>query len=480
MNKNGFLLTIVLTAGFIAVWGIVSVWSLEVWDYTTQGGRFHEGLYFRADGSVVVNHGRLEVGESYFTDLEGNAVASPFKDVNDRIAMVPIQPRPFPWSDSHRSWDSRISGMPDSQMPQGIWYRVSDGEPNGKTYIVGYDSQRKTKIGYLGTAGFRERPLPEAEHFAIIPIGMNAACSPGTPLSIPNSNGRLGGQALQGFVSPWDLFLVGQDGKLYHVDLQARTVRVMYQDPDLQALALASVPLSEKVGVQARLVARTTDAILVFGEKDQVRKRYPIPESLRNKTVFFGETSHGEAVMYWQDFGNAFSTTHEVMICWVSPDGRFREATTTLQEAGGFRLTSVKCGAMLPSPLPLATLSAIIWPADLVQNGRAATMPEALAQTTRNFAPAMLLAQVVAILCAIACYRRQRRYAATRRECLLWTLYVVLFGLPGWIGYRFGRTWPVLQRCAECETIVPQDREMCAQCETAFAEPALLGTEVFA
>jgi hypothetical protein len=65
-------------------------------------------------------------------------------------------------------------------------------------------------------------------------------------------------------------------------------------------------------------------------------------------------------------------------------------------------------------------------------------------------------------------------------ERVIWPLFVLAFGLPGWVGYRFGRRWPVLESCPKCGVDVPRDREDCTDCEVAFPGPALKGTEVFA
>jgi hypothetical protein len=72
------------------------------------------------------------------------------------------------------------------------------------------------------------------------------------------------------------------------------------------------------------------------------------------------------------------------------------------------------------------------------------------------------------------------RYGASLAERIVWPLFVLLFGLPGWIGYRFGRSWPVLEACPECGVAVPRDRERCLHCINDFPRPALKGTEVFA
>jgi hypothetical protein len=122
-----------------------------------------------------------------------------------------------------------------------------------------------------------------------------------------------------------------------------------------------------------------------------------------------------------------------------------------------------------------------IWRArDLCEEGLAATYPEALVRALGEFAPALVVAQLLAAVLAVLCYRRQVRYGANARERIVWPLFVLLLGLPGWIGYRFGRSWPVLEACPACGTGVPRDREHCARCETEFSPPALKGTEVFA
>jgi hypothetical protein len=90
------------------------------------------------------------------------------------------------------------------------------------------------------------------------------------------------------------------------------------------------------------------------------------------------------------------------------------------------------------------------------------------------------ITQLIAIGFAVLCYRRQVRYGMSGSECLIWPLFVLLFGLPGWIGYRFGRSWPELEACPACKTVVPQDREACASCANEFTRPAFKGTEVVA
>jgi hypothetical protein len=116
----------------------------------------------------------------------------------------------------------------------------------------------------------------------------------------------------------------------------------------------------------------------------------------------------------------------------------------------------------------------------LIDLGSETTIFIALGRTLRQFWPAAVLAHFLAACLAVLCYRRQVRYGLGRGERIAWPLFVLILGLPGWIGYRFGRKWPVLESCHDCGVAVPRDRESCVRCANAFPSPALLGTEVFA
>jgi hypothetical protein len=137
-------------------------------------------------------------------------------------------------------------------------------------------------------------------------------------------------------------------------------------------------------------------------------------------------------------------------------------------------------GVMLPGPALVTGVVACTEPPNLLQQKKAASYPEALVLALGEYRKALLIAQGIAVVFAILCYLRQRRYAVNRVEAIVWPLFVLAFGLPGWIGYRFGRSWPIVESCTDCSARVPRDREVCPTCEVAFPSPALVGTEVFA
>jgi hypothetical protein len=87
---------------------------------------------------------------------------------------------------------------------------------------------------------------------------------------------------------------------------------------------------------------------------------------------------------------------------------------------------------------------------------------------------------VIALSCAMAplAYRRQKRFGLPNPAA--WAVFAFVFGVPGWIAYRFHRTWPVLEECPSCRQPSPRDREACLDCGKAFPPPPLKGIEVFA
>jgi hypothetical protein len=73
---------------------------------------------------------------------------------------------------------------------------------------------------------------------------------------------------------------------------------------------------------------------------------------------------------------------------------------------------------------------------------------------------------------------RHRRYA--HHGAIAWAIFVLITGVPGFIGYLLHRRWPVVVRCEHCGAQTPRDRDTCLNCGTAFPPPAPKGIEVFA
>jgi hypothetical protein len=477
------VLATLLAAGFMAVCFAVDSWILS--DYREEALGAGEELCFLPDGTLLVatHPDGLRWGTRYY-DLQGNPATPAEVDIAAQLrgAFLPASP---PQAPDDLAWSERARSLPDGRWPATYWYFLSDGRRQGNGYFVGYDSKSKVCIGYLGTCGFRNEPLPVEELFPFDgptwDVNSRLLAGPGVsnnPTGYPIRES--GGRAPQGFLSEWDAYIFGRDGKLYHADLHERTVQVILANSQLRSVAAsAHVKLSVR-GLWYRLAARTDDAILILDTEGRQLARYPIPEALRHQDLTFAESNAGEAVLYESSPDDSLATTKDYRIFWIKPDGRFREAAVTVAHCGELRPMRVYGGVTMPSPLGLGSSTVRDRYKELLNKGLSATPAEAFLRALTEFWPALALAQTIALICAVLCYRRQVRYGTSQAERIVWPLFVLLLGLPGWIGYRFGRSWPVLEACPECGREVPRDRESCVRCANDFPRPALKGTEVFA
>jgi hypothetical protein len=496
MKKKGLahslVLAGVLAVGFLVVWGLIAFWALQVSTHVVAGIspntvmiQLKAALFFLPDGTPVVGHQESDVHRE-LRDLQGNPVAEP-DGVHPFLTLASLPAKAAtPSLEDELSWDQRINSFADGRVPHGFWYFVADGRCDGSGYFVGYDSENRSCLGYLGLGGLREGPVPSEER---IPFA-GSASGPQTGLQgrlLCNQTGyarhprfNRTGHAGKGSVSSSDVYVHGPDGKLYHADLQKRTIHVAFDRSPFVSAALTAGVFDAAHGLPYRPAVRTSDAVLVLDEQGGMLKRFPIPDSLRERDINFAETSTGGAVMYTSTPEDLFASEVEYHICRLDSEGRSWEATTVLPFLDSDRFILMSAGLVIPSPLGLAGTVGTLRTWMLLDTGLAANYPEAFAQALLEFRSGLAISQLIALGFAMLCYRRQVRYGASRAERIVWPLFVLVLGLPGWIGYRFGRSWPVLETCPECFVTVPRDRERCVRCTNDFPRPALKGTEVFA
>lgn len=492
MNRKvcaqSLILAGILAVGFTAVWGVVAFWAVQVGTQVVADIKPHmvmmnlrAGLQFLPDGTPVVFYQQPGQGRQ-LRDLDGNPVEEP-DGVRPFLTLASLPAKAAaPSSEKEISWDERINSFADGRVPRGYWYFIADGRRDGSGYFVGYDSESRSCLGYLGLGGLRESPLPSEER---IPFAGAVSGPQGRLFCTQESysnHPRLErtGRAGRGSVSSWDVYVHSRDGKLYHADLQKRAIQVAFDHSPILSAALAAGVLDAVHGMPFRPAVRTADDVLVLDEQGRMLNRYPIPQSLRGQDINFAQASTGGAVMYANTPQDLFVSEVEYHICRLDSDGRSWEATTVLPFLDSDRFLLLSAGVVILSPLGLAGTVASLRTPMLLDSGLATTYSEALGRELTEFWHALTLAQLLALGLAVLCYRRQVRYGASLADRIIWPLFVLILGLPGWIGYRFGRSWPVLEACPDCGVIVPRDREDCLHCTNDFPRPSLKGTEVFA
>jgi hypothetical protein len=496
------LLAALLTAGFAVVWGAAGGWLWEVVGSPVRDGAFGDALpgpeylVIRANGTPLVKRfGPHEWVETYH-DLEGSPVTPADEKWlyprhlaahgADGLPWLPAELREDCWRET--PWGQRLRAFADDrQDPQALtfWWLVADDRVEGTTYLVGYHRAANARVGYLGTAGFRGDEPPPDERFRFTARGW-AIMERVRTLQTTYPGANYPTQGLRpvptGDVPPWYVYLLADDGKVHQIDLGRRAVRAVLEDTPVRSIDLAprnSPPSGPAVFV---LVARTDDELLELDADNEVVGRFPIPEELRGRGFYWTETATGEFIAYTRepvesDWGSRFR------YYWLDRAGRVTRRTEfTLR---GYNRPYVfaqrtLAGLLAPSSAAVVAFAGVYRPLALLDNGVAHGGAEAWALALSEQWPSLLLGLAVSAGLAWACYRRQVRYRAGAAERIFWPLFVLLLGLPGWVGYRYGRSWPPLAPCPVCGTDVPQDRPACAACQGEFSSPALTGTEVFA
>lgn len=285
MKTKGFghslFLSTVLAVGLAAVWGVIGLWALEVGTHVVEEATPNSAvlvpramLMFLPDGTPVVSH---QDGVSHqhgrrrqLQDFQGNPVEEPDNE-HPFLRLVELSATATSGDLSEElSWGQRIKSFADGHVPAGYWYFISDGRRDGTGYFVGYDSETRTCLGYLGTAGLRQVPPPAEE---LIPYG-GAASGPNSRLlstqrdqsPTEHPRRRNPGRAPHGSISSWDVYVPGRDGKLYHADLQKRTIQIVFDLPPIFSAALASGQPDAIHGTPYRPAIRTEEAVLILDQ----------------------------------------------------------------------------------------------------------------------------------------------------------------------------------------------------------------------
>jgi hypothetical protein len=475
----------VLAAGFLPVWATLGIWIMSAIQ-DAEGSQPPTRLEFQPDGTPLLMD--YADGKSTFRDLDGNAVSPPKRGVQPwGTGPVYLTSKP-PLPEDVNGWVNRIRTFADVAIPATFWYLVTDGRAEGTAYLVGYDRESKRRLGFIGTAGFREDDVPADERFPFSGptsgIGSRIITPPGlvnAPTQHPPPYSET--PTPENCVSLHELYILGRDHTFYHIDLRKRAVETALKGTSLLSGSLAvipgrSTPDNPYVACYAPVV-RTEDAILILDSHGREQRSFSIPDSLRDRDFFFMETLSGGTVMYAGGGQDPFGRTLAYHIIEIARDGRLREANVALPDKPISSITRYGIGVSIPAPLVLGGFG-VIQAQQLVETGWEAFYSAAIARSLAEFLPSFAVALIVSAALAVLCYRRLMRYGASTSERAVWTLFVLLLGVPGWIGFRFGRTWPVLGACPSCGRMVPRDRETCVRCADAFPRPALKGTEVFA
>jgi len=481
-------MALVLAIGFGGVFAIAALWGISIWEGPSASVNAYENLVVRADGTPLIQHNAFNGFEFVvtYTALDGKEVSVPKKITDENYwiqgsSLVVGGNIRLPWKGSRN-----FGGMfQDKQTPPRFWYLLFGGVRDGRGYFVGYDSQSKLCVGFIGRDGFRPDQPPADQWFPVDDIRRASGAEWVQYTGNDFWNADYHGDPSE----PVNVAMIS-GAQLLGIDLRKGTVTTFMESADLVDMIdikpLVTVSTSKAAGEsepsfhsQTRLVGRTTDRVIVLGARGKQRSTYLLLEELRNRSFTF----------YVVDAGTALIVSNPVLsdrrrreeLTWIDASGKvLRRAEASLINVNGLsdEHAAWMSAVAAPSPLTLAVIATVAMPLAHLGDELAPNYSTALAHSLTVSWPALLVVTLLAAVLALFCCRRQRRYYQS--ASIVWFVFVLLLGLPGLVGYLFHRRWPVLEKCPACGHDVPRDREDCANCRAAFPPPPPKGCEVFA
>jgi hypothetical protein len=481
MNSlRSFALAAIVAAGLAAAWCVLMAWVLGLAQSAALRSQLYEQPYFRQDGEVVILRYPRGISSSYqdVVDLSGKVEPA---NVSQLLPPQFLHGRRHFAVTTSRDWRGRLSAVSDGSAPATYWYLVHDGRVNGSAYGVGYHSVTKRLAGYFGRKGFTATLPPRADWFT---VEGNSGLALATPV-------------LANLEPSWttdrELHLLA-GGKLWAIDPKKKTVRDLADAPpgatigwiwDLRkvdpAASSANPALQNTIGSAPRsLVIRTADSLLVVDQESGNHRSVPLPPEFQDSLLAGCELASGQLSLV---ASHDISFRRAEVALRLDPRGQIvqRQAIHLSAYDGGGLFGEANMGwfSLLAGPFPAGQGPLVfLMPMQFVQTGQADSYADAFVQNLPRALPAILGSILIGGLAAFAAYRRQRRYGLP--GAIGWAVFAFVLGAPGWIAYRFHRTWPVLEDCPACDEPAPRDREACTECGAVFPPPPLNGIEVFA
>ncbi len=528
----------VLTLGLSVAWGVAAGLIGSIGKALRSSTSItSEQIVVAADGTPLI---RTRVNGNYYhtklRTLDGKEID---QDIQGWLNSVSVE-KPYrepPCYNSLIPWRERIAGVSSNQNPPMGWLAIRDTERPGHAYFVGYDPKTKQNIGYLGRDGLRSSVPAHSEWFDLRHKTLSWRFS---PLSSRRSVNYGAYGYNYGRVSTTDehrlsfdsVFLVDGD-EVKEIDLAKREVRTLAKLEGLRSIKIAAIPLpaenddqelpsnreeettdfptDESVDTQSaqspfrlaamqtwtlavgvpssidskhktadRLFAQCDDRLVVINPFDNSQQTFQVPDALRgggyqvycvSEDQLLVQFGHG----YWESGPN-------YKLWWMDTEGNI-EQEKTLQLLGwvppkpsAFHFAGT--GAATPTLLPWLVGVFGFVPMEMMNNYEVETYRAALNKLMPKCWLTLVSILILSIIFTRLVYKSQRKYS--RGNTLLWCVTVFLFTWPALMAYWVIHRRPVLEACGECHAEVPRDRDACARCETQFAEPVHLGTEIFA
>ncbi len=463
-----------LAIGFGTVWSIVGAWLYAAIDSVRQGaqGNTYEQLVVRSDGTPLIHSYRFDnLSLSTYRDLSGRVQEPPDGTHVLYGAYMPGERGTPGFFADALGWQERLEVFVNEKEPTVLWYFVHDGKPEGAGYFVGYERDSNRRVGFIGLLGFRSHPVPMDEW---IPV-RNALMADysqwsSESISIYSTSNWGGPRALRPGQRdlPPHLVHIPSGNSVQLVDLATRSVKSVFEAPaPIEALGILAFSTSSK---EQSILVRTRQQIQTLDHNYKLTRTFTIPtEADRRSPMTWYEIDNGQAI-----------TIAPRTIYRIAVDGTIQDRFE-VNLKNGSRELSQEMGAFLMSlALPAPAILIATEPLFLMGRDPALRYPAAVSAMLRRSWPSLLGIFALSLVLAVMAKRRSRAFGLAKREQFAWAVFVLLLGLPAFVGFLLYRRWPIRLPCPNCQARVPRDRMACAECGTRFPDPGLKGIEIFA
>jgi hypothetical protein len=451
-----------------------------------------ENLAVKREGALLMASTPRGARQASYTELDGRAVSgSENLDLVEPVFMNTLTL----WSgfDLYRflfdpeelfsGWEHRLKMFADDQHPNLNWFFVHDGKFDGTGYFVGYDRADSRLIGYIGQSGFTSSPVPAGDQFPVrLDLMSDARFWSSAKLSI------LGGKLLDQGVRPTEpsrYVTVPARNRLFVVDLSKRTVETIFESPEI--IESFTIPFESRTTAgedrSKDLIrcVRTTGHLYLLNREHEILRTFSIPTA---------EDGQFPVSLYELDDGAAYAEFYRWRICTddrnleprvvyqIAADGTVTDRTELTLESGMLKWHKQHTASAMRWALPVPALLPLAEPFMIVFIDQEHSYAAAAGSMFRTAWPTLLGIVALSALIAAATWRRSRAFALPRSEQVAWVIFVLLVGLPGYVGYRLHRRWPLRQDCPHCRACVPWDREVCAACGKSFPSAPVKGIEI--
>jgi hypothetical protein len=367
----------------------------------------------------------------------------------------------------------------DEREPTVNWFFVHDGKPDGAGYFAAYERTSNRRVGFIGMSGFRSGPVPAADWIPVQGEPKNSA-----PVSIyahqapvlPPATGDV----------PRRLVYLPSGSKLRQADLAARTVTTVFETPEpIDSIGIPTIAYwaTGRATTEQPILVRTTRQIHELDQQHRVKKVFSLPAGFdRQSPVQWYEIKGGQAIA---DVGPVWSTGQPAnvlrhMVYRIKGDGTIEDQFAVDLQSGTSAPERATQAFLLALVLPVPAILFAIGLFLVIANDPPKSYPAAVTALLKDTWPSVIAVLALSIVLAILVQRRSRGFGLARREQIAWSVFVLLFGLPAYVGFRLYCRWPTRQPCPNCHAQAPRDRVACAECGTRFPDPSRKGIEIFA